>query len=239
MSKKTRCACCSTNFLGRVTTCSVCRLPCCATCKNNGSIYGTCCKCSNEGCFRTNPHSNYVSNNSQSVEEISSQVADISLQEGFVHPITRFGTRYADVGPNGPDLSEFQSDDRWNWPPYQNFVKHVYKHVEFRKQISGDDYKKCASWSTDYGVDNPTWNGTQYDRSIEYDEVKFMLKTHPSYYEPEPIEAFEPKFNVEKPKTMDPPDVLLEIKSACSNDTSNYFCYNHFWTPGPLEDPSR
>ncbi len=235
MASKTKCTCCATLFLGTPISCKACKQPSCAICRTNGSQPGNCCKCSNEQCARTSSScqpSTQVDNNDSSASEFSEP--DPSLQDGFMHPETKFGRRYKGVGPRGPSLAEFQQDSRWNWMPYQMFVKHVFKHLSPLKQLSAEEFLECASYATDYGIDSPGWNGLAYDPNLRLSEGP-----HPNYYEPEPVEAFQTKVSKSKPETLDPPDALQEIPSAASNDPGSYFCYDYLWTPGPLEDPNK
>jgi hypothetical protein len=238
MATKTKCACCATMFLGTPIRCKACNQPSCATCRNNGSQAGNCCKCSNEECARTAGSTNQSttstsnSNNNSSASEFSEP--DPTLQaDGFMHPETKYGRRYKGVGPRGPSLAEFEKDSRWNWQPYQKFVRHVIKHLEDRKQLSAEDFLECASWKTDYGLDSPGWTGLTYDP-----ELRLSAGPHPNFYEPEPIEAFQP-VSLGAPVTLDPPDFLTEISSAISNDPGNYFCYDYLWAPNSTEDPTK
>lgn len=234
MASKTKCTCCATMFLGTPLNCKACNKPSCATCRNNGSQPGKCCKCSNEACARTAVSSGQPApsnSNSKSVSGFSEP--DPSLQDGFMHPETKYGRRYKGVGPRGPSLTEFQKDSRWKWPPYQKFVHHVIKHLEEVKLLSAENFLQCASWKTDFGLDSPGWTGLTYDP-----ELRRSDGPHPNYYDPEPIEALH-TVSLGARDALDPPDFLAEIQSAVANDPSSYFCYDYLWAPSTLEDPAK
>jgi hypothetical protein len=238
MASKTKCNCCATMFLGTPIACKGCKKPCCAICKNSGGAPGTCCNCSNVPCARIAGPSQPQTGGSAPRTDVavaSDSVPDAELQkDGFMHPVTKYGCRYGGVGPRGPPLVEFEKDSRWSWQPYQRFVKHVIKHLENAKQLTGEDYRECATWTTDYGVDSPGWNGLQYDPNLTVSNGP-----HPNYYQPAPVAALQATLNVPRPSTQDPPDSLIEIQSAQSSDPSNRFCYDAFWAPGATEDPYK